>query len=248
MKTSKRSLRKIVCLKALSLLNYILFQYTKHIKWSKHGLHEQGAIKVNLGCGLKIASGWINIDYNLPCLFAKWPTIFLKFLYRLLSYVGYSEFNRPFRFTLSENDFVSLLKSNKFLCSNLKKGIPFKEASIDFYYSSHMIGFSFSSQETTVLLGEIYRTLKKNGLVRLSLVDGDHYWSLIDRSNMNPLNDNCYRFADIVKDLKLAGFVNVDRCSFKCGKVPEMNILDDYSPDVDNYYGEKTMYIEATKQ
>lgn len=32
-----------------------------------------GLVKINLGCGLRVASGWLNIDGSLNALIASWP-------------------------------------------------------------------------------------------------------------------------------------------------------------------------------
>ena len=41
-----------------------------------------GLVKVNLGCGLAVAKGWINVDGSLNALAASWPRAMHKMLYR----------------------------------------------------------------------------------------------------------------------------------------------------------------------
>ena len=41
-----------------------------------------GLVKVNLGCGLRVAKGWLNIDGSLNAMFSSWPNYLHKILYR----------------------------------------------------------------------------------------------------------------------------------------------------------------------
>ena len=39
-----------------------------------------GLVKINLGCGLRVAQGWLNIDGSLNAMFASWPNWIHKIL------------------------------------------------------------------------------------------------------------------------------------------------------------------------
>ena len=43
-----------------------------------------GIVKVNLGSGLYVAPGWINVDGSLKTALAPWPSRLLRLLYPLL--------------------------------------------------------------------------------------------------------------------------------------------------------------------
>ncbi|MDD2231062.1 MAG: hypothetical protein PHY48_16865, partial [Candidatus Cloacimonetes bacterium] len=61
-------------------------------------------VKVNLGCGLTVAKGWINIDGSLNALFSSCPKFVLKLIYRLTGASNY----------YSCEDYVSLLSNYRF--------------------------------------------------------------------------------------------------------------------------------------
>jgi predicted SAM-dependent methyltransferase len=207
-------------------------------------------LKINLGCGLKIANGWINVDYNLPSLFSNSPIIMKKKLYRVLKAVRYSLLDVPNRYgEIKENEFLNILENNNFICANLLYNIPIKDNCVDYYYSSHMFGFSFSHKEALLIFDHMYRTLKNNGKIRLSLVDGDLYW----KSHKKPIvikrnsNYNCYSFNEVRLNLEMVGFKNIVKMRRCIGKVPDLEKLDDYTDEFDQIINEHTMYIEAEK-
>jgi predicted SAM-dependent methyltransferase len=207
-------------------------------------------VKVNLGSGLKVASGWINIDFNLPALFSPGYFGMTKRLYRLLKKLNYSELDRPFRFTLNETKFIDILKNNNFLCHNLLYGIPLESASVDYIYSSHMIGFCFPLMETKYLLSEAFRTLKPGGKMRLSIVDGDYYWrerKRQERSHLFFSDDNCFSFSEIKTLLEEAKFTHIRKMEYRQGIVADLLLLDDFSPEVDRQLKTHTLYLEAEK-
>lgn len=142
------------------------------------------------------------------------------------------------------------MTKNIFVCHNLRYGIPLNSAVVDFYYSSHMIGFSFPQKKSEKILSEIYRTLKPGGKVRLSLVDGDVFWKCRTKTKAKPKHnsdDNCFSFSQINELLYKNGFVNIERLSYRFGTVPDIETLDDYSPEIDIKNSSATTYVEATK-
>ncbi len=234
-------------LKGETLLRY----YSEKRKNKRYDINEKIVIKVNLGCGLKVCSNYFNLDYNLPCLFAEQNTLVLSLLYYYLKLVRYSELNRPHRFSITRKQFVHIIKNQKFIFHSILYGIPFNNNTVDYYYSSHMLGFSFPQNISYKIFQEIYRTLKLNGLIRLSLTDGDYYWlqnKRIKKSERNNTNENCFTFNEIESILKEIGFSEIRKYKFQEGKYPDMKELDDYSPEVDKAIQSKTMYVEAQKK
>lgn len=116
------------------------------------------------------------------------------------------------------------------MCHDLLKGIPFGDEIVDYYYSSHMIGFSFSGDESRFVLSEVYGTLRKGGIIRLSLVNGECYRLSKVRSEGFPerlLDDDCYTYDEICFLLKYIGFTSVERLEFCPGRIPDIDCLDD---------------------
>lgn len=234
-------------LKGTCLLNYYAKKYSaRELDMSQYGKQ----IKINLGCGLKVCKDYINIDYSIPCLFSKTNKVILSIVYFYLKVIGYSELKRPYRFSINLNQFITIIQNNIFFLCDLLNGLPLKENVVDYYYSSHMIGFSFPHKISYNILKEMHRTMKPNGLIRLSLIDGDFYWAdkgkktLCENYNTN---DNCFSFIEIEELLKKIGFMNIRKCKYQEGDYPDMIELDDYSPKVDHALKSQTMYIEAYK-
>ncbi|WP_460009382.1 hypothetical protein [Methanobacterium movens] len=48
---------------------------------------------INLGCGLTVAEGWINIDSNINAFLSKYPETVLKLLYKLNNFVLRKHYN-----------------------------------------------------------------------------------------------------------------------------------------------------------
>ena len=65
-------------------------------------------------------------------------------------------------------DFIS--NSEKVIAYNLLNGIPFKKESFDVVYHSHVLEH-FTKTDGEKLLGECYRVLKKNGIIRIAVPD-----------------------------------------------------------------------------
>ncbi len=70
--------------------------------------------KLNLGCGLAVCRGWINIDASLNILAAKLPGSCKKIFYRLSGAKDHFSFS----------DYRDILKRNSFVFQDLKYGIP----------------------------------------------------------------------------------------------------------------------------
>jgi len=232
----------------VKLLQLYLIFYCDKNKNKKFNI-TGNVVKVNLGSGLKVANGWVNLDFNLPSLFSQIKVYPLySILYDILKKINYSELKRPYRFSLSKQKFVEILKNNFFIAHNLQYGIPLGDNSVDFYYSSHMIGFSFSRKTSLFILEETFRTLKTNGYLRLSILNGDYFYSVIkNKYKYNIKDENCFTFNEIKSILEKIGFKNVINMEFQKGATPDIDILDDYSPFVDKILNTKTLYIQAQK-
>lgn len=109
---------------------------------------------VNLGCGEIGLAGWINIDWTLNARLIRNPST--RWLAHLLSRIGLMD--------MSTNWPPNLL------LKDLRKGLPFKDGSVDFIYTSHFINL-LKKYEVKYVLGECHRVLKKGGVVRIVVPD-----------------------------------------------------------------------------
>jgi predicted SAM-dependent methyltransferase len=110
---------------------------------------EKECVKLNLGCGPKAVSGWVNVDCALGARLAKVP------FFRTI--------NKKMRFF--DNDW-----SDKIYIRNLTKRFPWPDSSVDVIYSSHTLEH-FSKEEGQKFLHECHRVLRKRGLIRLVVPD-----------------------------------------------------------------------------
>lgn len=200
-------------------------------------------VKVNIGSGLWVAPGWVNVDATLHVSFSKWPRPILKIINRISGAKQY----------YSQEEYCDILKSHIFIHHNVEYGLPFPEESVDYVYSSHLLEHLFK-EDAKKLLKEVYRVLKKGGIVRICVPDLEYVISLYkkgdkeralnffftnSRSGYFHQHRYMYDFDLLRQLLEEAGFTQIQRCLYRQGKTPDIEVLDK-SP-------EDTLYVEASK-
>ncbi len=201
-------------------------------------------VKINLGCGLAVAKGWINVDGSLNALMAHWPRAIHKMLYRA------SGANRYY----TCDQYCSLLEDHQFVHHNLSYGIPFADESVDFVYSSHFLEH-LHRQDALHLLQESFRVLKPGGLTRVGVPDLAYaiamysagkkekmlsdYFFVDDKDSYYARHKYMYDFELLGKLLESAGFKDIKRCSYRKGDTPDLAVLDNRPED--------TLFVEARK-
>jgi predicted SAM-dependent methyltransferase len=201
-------------------------------------------VKINLGCGLAVCRGWINIDGSLNTLIASWPSCFHRLSYRLSGASRY----------YSRAEYTALLGTHHFVHHDLSHGIPFPDGSVDFVYSSHFLEH-LHKDEAATLLSEAYRVLRKGGTIRVCVPDLAFAVKLYGQGGREKMLDDYFfveqkdsRFARhrYMYDLDLlsaklgaAGFGKVVQCSYGEGSTPDLAVLDNRPED--------TLFVEATK-
>lgn len=201
-------------------------------------------VKVNLGCGLAVAPGWVNIDGSLNALVANLPLVMHKLAYRMTGANRY----------YTESVYCDLLGNNRFIHHDLATGIPLDDAVADCTYSSHFVEHLFR-RDAEHLIAEMHRVLKPGGKARISIPDlafavglyaaGEkermltQYFFVEDGDSHYSRHKYMYDFA-MMEDLLLrVGFSKVTRCSFAKGEVPDLAILDNRPED--------SLFVEATR-
>jgi len=200
-------------------------------------------VKINLGTGLSVTTGWINVDVSLNAFFSKCPRLALKIFYRI------SQSKKWY----SQKEYCNILRNHNFVCHNVKYGIPFPDDSVDYIYSSHLLEHLFK-EDARNFLKEAYRVLKKDGIVRICVPDLEYAISLYKKRDKERalyyFFSNCksgyfshhkymYDFDLLRQFLEDAGFNNIERFSYRKGKTPDIKLLDNRP--------EETLYVEATK-
>lgn len=201
-------------------------------------------IKVNIGCGLAVAPGWINIDGSLNAFISTFPTFLHRIAYR------FSGANQYY----TEADYCRILGTHRFIHHDLAYGLPITTGVVDFLYTSHFIEHLFRKDAET-LLKEIYRALKPGGTVRISVPDLEYALSLYTKGEKDKMLSS-YFFVDsdesyyachkymydylmLEEAMKQTGFQNICRCNFREGCTPDIEILDNRS--------EESLFVEAKR-
>lgn len=201
-------------------------------------------VKINLGCGLAVAPQWINIDGSLNALVANLPKFFHKIAYQLTGARSY----------YSEEEYCRLLGHHAFVHHDLSFGIPFKDNTVSFVYSSHFLEHLFL-KDAELLLKESWRVLKSGGIVRITVPNLAYAIKLYERGYKKEMlenyffekDDSCYYarhkymydYSLLSEVLERAGFQGIHQCSFQEGSVPDLKILDQRS--------EESLFVEAFK-
>src|SRR5688572_31866160 len=74
-------------------------------------------VKLNVGAGLCVAPGWINIDGSIHALCAGAPRRILSLMYRSTG---------TLRQLMDESEYIRRLKEHRFVFYNLEHGLPFE--------------------------------------------------------------------------------------------------------------------------
>lgn len=201
-------------------------------------------LKLNLGCGLAVAPGWLNVDASLNTLVACLPGPLLGWAYR------FSGANRYY----TKEEYRRILRENVFLHCDLAEGIPLADSSVSFIYTSHFLEH-LSRAQGCRLMREMRRVLKPGGIARICVPDLQHALALYGRGDKhkalesyffvedmeNPFSQHryMYDFEMLSEALSEAGFSRVERRAYRVGSVPDVGILDNRP--------EETLYVEAAR-
>lgn len=110
--------------------------------------------KLHLGCGTIAPLDWINIDNSWNAWLAKYP-----FLRKLIKMTG-----------IIKGNLLDIPWPKNILLHDITTGLPFKDNSIDYIYSSHSLEHLYLEQAKK-LLKECYRILKPKGIIRIVIPD-----------------------------------------------------------------------------
>jgi predicted SAM-dependent methyltransferase len=215
------------------------------IAWTKRGRRidpGSGSIRINLGSALAVAPGWIHVDASPNALLAGRNRLAQRLAYR---FTGSSAF-----FALDE--YQRRLNEYRFVHHNLAYGIPFRDASVDFVFSSHFLEH-LDQPAALRLLRDSYRALRPGGVIRVCVPDLEKAVTFYlagererflgyffdDRRNDRHRHRSMYDFDALRMALCAAGFVDVKRCDFRAGRTPDLHQLDNRS--------DESLYVEAIR-
>ena len=201
-------------------------------------------VKLNLGCGLAVTPGWINIDGSINALIANFPVFTHSFFYRVTGARAY----------YSKSEYCKLLGENRFVHHELSSSIPYPDNSVDVIFSSHFLEHLYYDQALN-LINECYRSLKPGGILRISIPDLEYaigqyhkgrkdemlrnFFFVEEDGNHFSRHKYMYDFQMLEKILVNTGFLNVTRCSYRTGNTPDIEILDNRP--------EESLFVEASR-
>jgi predicted SAM-dependent methyltransferase len=188
-----------------------------------------GIVKVNVGCGMSVADGWINIDGSLNAFASTWPTFVLTLLHR------FSGSRRWF----SQTEYISILRNHRFVHHEVRYGLPLPDASTDYVYSSHFLEH-LHEDDGKRFVSESYRLLKPGGVIRILVPDLEDVMNLYrdgqkeeamraffsDSAGVYGQHHYLYDFDMLSRLLTSAGFSRVVRPPYREGAVPDVETLD----------------------
>ena len=130
--------------------------------------------------------------------------------------------------------------------------MPFDENTFDGVFTN---GSLHEWSQPKKIFDEVYRVLKKGGMLRISVPDLAFAISLYSSSERERMLDNyffvdhrgsyfarhkyMYDFESLKAILEKTGFKNVVRCSYRQGKMPDLHLLDSRPED--------SLFVEAIK-
>lgn len=106
-------------------------------------------MKLNLGCGENVPSGWVNVDYSLGARLTKIPF--------------FGAVNRKIKLFNIDWD-------ERIVLHDLRRPFPWAEASADVVYSSHTLEH-LRKEEGRAFLAECHRVLRPAGIIRIVVPD-----------------------------------------------------------------------------
>ena len=201
-------------------------------------------VRINLGCGLAVAPGWLNIDGSLNALVANMPAVTHGVFFRLTGARQY----------YTEGDYRRLLSEHKFIHHDLVAGIPLEGRVADYIFTSHFLEHLFW-KDADYLLRECHRVLKPGGVLRISVPDLEYvvslyaagekenmlrnYFFVDDDESYYARHKYMYDYAMLKEQLIQIGFAEVNRCEYRQGCTPNLELLDNRP--------QESLFVEAMK-
>lgn len=201
-------------------------------------------LMLNLGCGLAVHPGWVNIDGSLNAVIASLP----KSLQTKAFYMsGSSKYYKL-------DEYLDILNKNYFFQADLSHGIPAKDNTVTFVYSSHFFEHLFRDEAERLML-ECYRVMEPGAVIRTVVPDLDYAIKIMNEGEKRKALKNyffveesdaafgkhkyMYDFPLMEELLKKSGFTNIKRCNYQQGEVPNIVELDNRPHE--------SLYVEAQK-
>ncbi len=197
---------------------------------------------INLGCDIETPRSFVGVDGSFLILFVSRP-FFPRFLKSLL----YSKSSSKNHYSFVE--FLRKVNNSRIIHHDLKYGIPFKNDSVEYIFSSHFLEH-LDEKSAGDLLKECNRVLKKGGIIRIIVPDLDeeideicfnlenykknrdvikvqkYVTSSFENEGEFSYHRKMYNFEALKEALASAGFKNVKKKKRFEGLMPKLRKLD----------------------
>jgi len=207
---------------------------------------------LNIGCGIDNLTMWIGIDGGITHLFIYHLPKFISRLF--FKSISMSKF-------YNLDDYYKKIKNLRLIYFDVRFGLPFRNEIIPYIYSSHFLEH-LKEVEAEILLKECFRVMKAKAIIRIAVPSIDfeiekitekiadyNNGGIIKIQELLTTNSSgfiaefsthkyMYNFSILKKKLENAGFINVEECSYKKGKIIDVEFLDTR---------EDSLFIEAVK-
>ena len=182
----------------------------------------QDEAKINIGCGISGLGGWHNLDNSLTITLSRIPLV---------------------------NRFLNVPPwPRDVLRYDVRKGLPFKTASVRYVYSSHTFEH-FTYPESLEITKECFRVLEEHGVIRIAVPDlalivceyiadkdpmASHNFvsrlslkhSLQDFVHPGSNHSQMFDRTSLMHLLQSAGFANPVARAFRQSAIPEIDRLE----------------------
>jgi len=195
---------------------------------------------LNIGCLGEVVDGWYNTDITPHIFIARVPgAATLLRAFGMMTAERYDEHSR------------GIYARVHYL--NATKPFPFPNATFDNAFSSHMLEHLYRDDAAS-FAHEVHRVLKPGGVFRVIVPDLDLLVQAYDSENPERLLQKVYEntqkrdknrhhwmytAASLHKLLATAGFATVERCTYRKGRCPDLDKLDN-RPD-------ESLFMEGVK-
>lgn len=195
---------------------------------------------LNFGCFDQVVEGWVNADITPHLFLARIPfAAFLSYHLGLITSERYEQHRQ------------GVFDSVRYL--NLRKPFPFRDNSFDNAFSAHVLEH-LTREDGERCLREVHRILKPGGVVRLSVPDLDIGIAGYDSRDPGPFLELVYNASQAREKnrhhwmytehslgelLKRVGFTEVRRCTYRQGRCPDLEKIDN-RPEV-------SLFMEGVK-
>jgi predicted SAM-dependent methyltransferase len=195
--------------------------------------------KLHLGCFDIALEGWHNTDVSMHLIIARIP--FLSFGMHSLGLMNDIRYQQHKRRTFRKVHYLDATKK-----------FPFPDESLSAVYSSHMLT-NFTRALALDCLKEIYRVMRRGGVLRIASPNLDEWVRSYDSNNPDVLLNFLYqptiqgvknRFQWLYNPVSMrglfeeSGFKEITECPRFKGKCPDVERID---------YREDSFFMEAIK-